>query len=43
MKVEAEPYETGAGGEKALIMLVLKRAIVLELCVLVRASSFGNE
>jgi len=43
MKVEAEPCETGAGGGRALIMLALKTAVVLELCVLVRASSLGNE
>lgn len=43
MKVEAEPYETGAGRGRTLIMLALKRVTVLELCVLVRASSLGNE
>ena len=41
--MEAEPYETCAGGGRALILLVWKRAIVLDLCVLVRASSLGNE
>ena len=41
--MEAEPYKTGAGGGRALIMLALKRAVVLELCALVTASSFLRE
>jgi hypothetical protein len=43
MKMEAESYETDAGRGSALILLALKRAVVLELCVLMRASSLGNE
>jgi hypothetical protein len=43
MKVEAEPYETGAVGGRALIILAFKRTIVLELCVLVRAGFFIRE
>jgi len=43
MRVEAGPCEAGAVGGRALIILAFKRAVVLELCVLVRAGFFIRE